>query len=64
MENENQTKQDSGLPSRPLIGSAARDLLLASELVSLIYPLPRCKHKNALRDHSGAKLYPSCGCQR
>ena len=27
-----------------------------------MFPLPRCKHKNALKDHGGYKLYPSCGC--
>jgi len=26
------------------------------------HALPRCKHGNALRDHGGNRLYPSCGC--
>lgn len=26
------------------------------------YPLPRCKHGNALQDGAGDKLAPSCGC--
>lgn len=28
-----------------------------------VNPLPRCKHKNALRDHAGTILEPSCGCR-
>lgn len=27
------------------------------------HPLPRCAHGQALRDHSGEKLEPSCGCR-
>jgi hypothetical protein len=27
-----------------------------------MFPLPRCIHGHALKDHSGEKLAPSCGC--
>lgn len=27
------------------------------------HPLPRCEHNQALRDHSGEKLEPPCGCR-
>lgn len=27
------------------------------------YPLPRCTHGNALKDHAGDVLEPSCGCK-
>jgi hypothetical protein len=27
------------------------------------FPLPRCRHGNALRDHGGDRLEPSCGCR-
>ena len=32
------------------------------EDVLALNALPRCQHGTALRDHSGATLYPSCGC--
>lgn len=34
----------------------------AIEFVNKYYPLPRCIHGNALKDHGGERLYPSCGC--
>ncbi len=74
-ENEQPTKQDSGLLSRPLTGSTAVDvenvfaemndiqkLNYAVRLSETVFPLPRCKHQNPLRDHSRAKLFPTCGC--
>lgn len=27
------------------------------------YPLPRCPHGKALRDHAGELLEPTCGCR-
>lgn len=37
-------------------------LIRAVEFVEWYYPLPRCDHGNALRDHAGENLFPSCGC--
>jgi hypothetical protein len=32
--------------------------------IASVPPLPRCEHGNALRDHAGDVLEPSCGCRR
>jgi hypothetical protein len=46
--------------------SKARDpvaeLAEAVRAVERDHPLPRCVHDNALQDHSGEKLEPTCGC--
>lgn len=39
-----------------------RELQEATAFVKRIFPLPRCVHGNALKDHAGEKLYPNCGC--
>lgn len=39
------------------------ELHAANEEVSQKYPLPRCKHGNAMRDHGGEVLRPPCGCK-
>ncbi len=36
----------------------------AVDLLEKNHPLPRCAHGNALRDHAGDTLEPSCGCKR
>jgi hypothetical protein len=38
-------------------------LAAANRFVETNYPLPRCDHGNALRDHSGEVLEPTCGCR-
>lgn len=35
----------------------------AIEFAETYYPLPRCTHGNALQDHAGDLLEPSCGCR-
>lgn len=35
----------------------------AIDFVENNYPLPRCEHDHALRDHSGEALEPPCGCR-
>ena len=35
----------------------------AIEFVNCYYPLPRCPHGNAVRDHAGDFLLPTCGCE-
>lgn len=42
---------------------ATDKLASANAFVATHYPLPRCVHENALRDHSGEPLEPSCGCR-
>jgi hypothetical protein len=27
------------------------------------FPLPRCNHGHALKDHAGERLEPTCGCR-
>lgn len=39
------------------------DLGRAVDFVNAFYPLPRCRHGHALRDHAGECLEPSCGCR-
>lgn len=39
------------------------DLNAAIEHVNEHHPLPRCSHGNAMRDHAGNVLEPSCGCR-
>lgn len=38
-------------------------LAAATKFVNQNYPLPRCDHGTATRDHAGDFLYPSCGCR-
>lgn len=38
-------------------------LAAATRWVEEHHPLPRCEHGNALRDHAGDVLEPSCGCR-
>lgn len=38
-------------------------LQAVNDYVAKNYPLPRCDHGNALRDHAGELLFPSCGCR-
>jgi hypothetical protein len=38
-------------------------LQAAVEYVNANYPLPRCQHGSALRDHGGEMLEPPCGCR-
>ena len=40
----------------------ADTLRAAIDFVEAHYPLPRCEHGSALRDRSGARLEPTCGC--
>lgn len=40
-----------------------KDLQAANEEVRAKYPLPRCKHGQAMRDHGGELLRPTCGCK-
>ncbi|MCP4898864.1 MAG: hypothetical protein GY906_17980 [bacterium] len=42
--------------------AAGGELQRAADFVEKNYPLPRCEHGNAIQDHSGAQLFPSCGC--
>lgn len=35
----------------------------AVRFVNENFPLPRCEHGRALRDHGGDRLEPSCGCE-
>lgn len=42
---------------------ATTELAKAVADVERDYPLPRCAHGKALRDHSGEALEPSCGCR-
>lgn len=39
------------------------DLHNAIAHVNTNHPLPRCSHGNAMRDHAGDILEPSCGCR-
>lgn len=39
------------------------DLGRAVDFVNTFYPLPRCRHGHALKDHAGERLEPSCGCR-
>lgn len=45
------------------LASPINDLAAAVRDVERDYPLPRCDHGNALRDHAGDTLEPSCGCR-
>lgn len=38
-------------------------LRAAAALAEQHYALPRCKHGNALKDHAGEFLEPTCGCK-
>lgn len=48
---------------RPLKDQVA-DLSAAVAKVEESHPLPRCRHGNAVRDHAGDQLAPSCGCTK
>ncbi len=43
-------------------GDPVAGLQAVNDYVAKNHPLPRCDHGNALRDHGGELLYPSCGC--
>ena len=42
---------------------AIQNLHDAVEFVERTSSLPRCRHKNCLRDHGGELLEPECGCR-
>lgn len=42
---------------------AVARLQAVNDYVAKNHPLPRCDHGNALQDHAGELLFPSCGCQ-
>jgi len=50
-------------PQKPLVPGPVDELHRAVVEVNRDHPLPRCEHDQALRDHSGEKLEPPCGCR-
>jgi len=45
------------------MNAAIKKLVHAVAFVQQHYPLPRCVHGHALKDHAGDLLEPSCGCR-
>ena len=54
MRTTKKTKADSG---------GVEELREAIDFVETHHPLPRCAHGQALKDHAGELLEPSCGCR-